>query len=81
MSRATQAQGQQAPKEKIILTPDQAISEIRKLRAGKLFVGNMEYVDHLLQAYDAAILENSNLIDSINRLQNEVEQNRLTGTD
>ncbi len=55
MSRQTQSQGQQAPKEKIVVTQEQAIQEIRNLRAGKLFVGNMEYVDHLLAAYDALL--------------------------
>ncbi len=52
--RQTQA-GQQAPKEQVILTQEQAIKEIRNLRAGKLFVCNMEYVDHLLAAYDALL--------------------------
>jgi hypothetical protein len=56
MSRQTQA-GQQAPKEQIVLTTEQAIKEIRNLRAGKLFVGNMEYVDHLLAAYDALLAQ------------------------
>jgi hypothetical protein len=67
MTRQTQSQGQQAPKEKVILTTEAAISEIRKLRAGRLFVGNMEYVDHLLAAYDAAIAENSKMSDTINQ--------------
>lgn len=69
MSRATQSQGQQALKEKIVLTAEQAIREIRNLRAGKLFIGNMEYVDHLLAAYDAAIQQNSDLTNSINTLE------------
>jgi hypothetical protein len=72
MSRHTQAQGQQAPKEKHVLTTDQAISEIRKLRQGHLAVLNVEYIDHLLAAYDAAIRENSNLTDSINKIQDKL---------
>ena len=83
MSRQTQA-GQQAPKEQVILTQEQAIREIRNLRAGKLFVGNMEYVDHLLAAYDAAIQENSDLADTVNqqddaitRMQDEGNQNSI----
>jgi len=40
--------------EKVVLTPEQAIQEIRNLRAGKLSVGNMEYVDRLLAEYDRA---------------------------
>jgi len=39
-------------KETVELTTESAIREIRNLRAGKLFVSNMEYVDKLLEAYD-----------------------------
>jgi hypothetical protein len=72
MSRHTQAQGQQAPKEKSVLTTDQAISEIRKLRQGHLAVLNVEYIDHLLAAYDAAILEISNLSSAIIKLEDKL---------
>jgi pyruvate/oxaloacetate carboxyltransferase len=41
------------PKEVLELTPEQKIAEIRNLRAGGLFVGNMTYVDALLAAYDS----------------------------
>ena len=41
-----------APKEVVALTPRQMIAEVRRLRAGGLFVGNMEFVDALLKAYD-----------------------------
>ena len=41
------------PVQKLKLTAERAIAEIRSLRAGGLFVGNMEYVDLLLAEYDA----------------------------
>lgn len=44
-----------APKEKVKLTPEKAIQEIRNLRAGKLAVLNAEYIDLLLADYDAAL--------------------------
>lgn len=45
---------QMAPKEVPTLTREQMIAEVRNLRAGNLFVGNMAYVDALLAAYDEA---------------------------
>ena len=46
------------PVEKPKLTAERAIAEIRSLRAGGLFVGNMEYVDKLLEDYDRRGREN-----------------------
>ena len=53
------------PVEKPKLTPERAIAEIRNLRAGGLFVGNMEYVDLLLAAYDAEKLQRQEYQDSL----------------
>lgn len=39
-------------KKEAELSPMQAIAEVRQLRAGGLFVGNMRYVDALLAEYD-----------------------------
>ena len=53
VSKQTTAAGnKQAAKAKEVLSPEKAIAEIRNLRAGKLVVGNMEYVDLLLAEYD-----------------------------
>jgi hypothetical protein len=49
---ARASMGQQAPKEKVVLTEEVAIKEIRNLRAGHLAVLNVEYIDLLLAAYD-----------------------------
>jgi len=43
---------QMAANEVPALTREQMISEVRNLRAGKLFVGNMDFVDALLEAHD-----------------------------
>jgi len=48
---------QMAAKEVPALSREQMIAEVRNLRAGKLFVSNMEFVDVLLAAYDEAIAE------------------------
>lgn len=61
-----------APEEKVKLTPEKAIQEIRNLRAGKLAVLNVEYIDLLLGQYDAAIQQNSELTDSINNTHAEL---------
>ena len=53
------------PVEKPKLTTERAIAEIRSLRAGELFVGNMEYVDKLLAAYDAEKLQRQEYQDSL----------------
>ena len=47
------------PVQKLKLTPERAIAEIRSLRAGGLFVGNMEFVDKLLTEYDRVVAENN----------------------
>ena len=53
MSKTARASmGQQAPKEKKVLTTEAAIQEIRNLRAGRLAVLNVEYIDLLLAAHD-----------------------------
>ena len=39
--------------EKSKLTDAEMLAQVRNLRAGKLFVCNMEYVDALLRLYDA----------------------------
>ncbi len=41
--------------EKIVLTDVQMFTEVRLLRAGKLFVGNMSYVDAVIRSYDALL--------------------------
>ena len=45
------------PVQKPKLTAERAIAEIRSLRAGGLFVGNMEFVDKLLEEYDQKVFE------------------------
>lgn len=52
MSKAHPSSKVTAPKGKIVLTPENAIQEIRNLRAGKLAVLNVEYIDLLLANYD-----------------------------
>ena len=49
---AIQAGGNVVMVPKVTRTPEQMIQEIRNLRAGGLFVNNMEFVDALLAAYD-----------------------------
>ncbi len=51
---AIQAGGNVVVVPKVTRTPEQMIQEIRNLRAGNLFVSNMEYVDVLLRGYDIA---------------------------
>ena len=53
------------PVQKLKLTAERAIAEIRSLRAGGLFVGNMELVDLLLAAYDAEKLRRQEYQDSL----------------
>ena len=56
---AIQAGGNVVMVPKVTRTPDQMIQEIRNLRAGNLFVSNMEFVDALLAAYDAMLGESN----------------------
>ena len=60
------------PVEKPKLTTERAIAEIRSLRAGGLFVGNMEFVDKLLVEYDKLLEGKKQLnkvaFEALNRL-------------
>jgi len=51
-ARKSMTAAQAAAPDKAKLTGEVAIREIRNLRAGKLAVGNMEFVDALLAEYD-----------------------------
>jgi len=51
-ARKSMSAAQAAAPDKVKLTGEAAIREIRNLRAGKLAVGNMEFVDALLAEYD-----------------------------
>lgn len=52
MAKTAESAADKLKTEKPKLTAEQAIKEIRNLRAGGLFVGNMEYVDFLLAECD-----------------------------
>lgn len=53
----------QEAKEKFVLTAEVALKEIRNLRAGKLFVSNMQYVDFLLAEFDHIVAASQLLND------------------
>jgi hypothetical protein len=54
-ARASMRQGQVVEKDHYD-TNEKKIAEIRKLRAGKLFVTRMDFVDALLEEYDKAMV-------------------------
>lgn len=58
MAKTAESAADKLKAEKPKLTAEQAIKEIRNLRAGGLFVGNMEYVDLLLAEFDRRGREN-----------------------
>lgn len=63
-ARAAKAAGereQQGSGKKEPLTIEKAVREIRNLRQAKLFVSNMEYVDKLLEGYDALQIQSDGL--------------------
>ncbi len=68
---AKKSGGQQAPKEKIVLTTEFAIKEIRNLRAAKLAVLNVEYIDKLLADYDAHVAANATLLNDLTNERND----------
>lgn len=58
--------------KKVAVSQEEAIRTIRTMRPpnANLFVGNMEYVDRLLEAYDAALVR---IVDLEIQLQNAAE--------
>ncbi len=54
------------------LTSEQAIKEIRSLRAGRLFVSNMELVDKLLESYDGAMMAANSLAEERRKLDVQI---------
>lgn len=79
---ARKSAGQQAPKEKVVLTTEFAIKEIRVNRAAKLAVLNVEYIDKLLADYDRLraelILARAGAADFENQLTNERNDHKDT---
>ena len=61
---------QMAQKEVPTLTRERMIAEVRSLRAGKMFVGNMDFIEALLEAHDEARVE-------VRRLQTEIGANAI----
>jgi len=56
---------QMAAKEVPVLTREQMIAEVRNLRAGKLFVGNMEFIDAVRDGLDQAVAERDAALKAI----------------
>lgn len=60
--------------EKPKLTDAQMVAEVRKLRAGKLFVGNMEYVDAVLRDRDSLVAAGDILANSTKEANLVIEE-------
>jgi hypothetical protein len=73
---AKTAQLKMAPKEVVVLTPEQMIAEVRRLRAGGLFVGNMEFVDALLAEYSKLVHDHAVTALALAALEKTMEAHR-----
>jgi hypothetical protein len=66
-AKAAQAVAAGQVKAAKVITIDQAVLEIRAMRAARLFVGNMEFVDKLLEAHDNCMAINNGELERINQ--------------
>lgn len=75
-ARKSSGAGRLAPKEQRKISSAEAVAEIRSLRAGGLFVGNMEYVDALLAGHDRLEAEVNRLLQELaaeRRVEKQIE--------